>query len=179
VNRRTKVLFAIVIAVAAGFVIDKLVTSLWWEPWKKTRDDIADVDKSLARVIRTMRDEDKVRKEWKEVRNLLDRPRTPDVQNHFLEHLRQICEKVGATLNFTSGQPGRQGDFKEYVVDFKLQLTLEKFVSLVEELHNSREFLKLVRLNILSKYDKEDLMDLDLRVSTIEFDPAAQRAGAK
>ena len=89
----------------------------------------------------------------------------------------QLCEKVGATFNYVSQQQGRQVDFKEYVVDFKLQLPWEKFVTLLEELHNSREFLKLIRLNIASQYEREDRMDVDLRVSTIEFDP--QRTGTK
>ena len=168
-DRRTKVLFGIVILAAAGFVADKLVVNLWWEPWKETRDKIAQVDKDLTRVNRTLKDEDKIRKEWKEVSVLLDKPRTPDVQNHFLEHLRQLCEKVGATFNYVSQQQGRQVDFKEYVVDFKLQLPWEKFVTLLEELHNSREFLKLIRLNIASQYEREDRMDVDLRVSTIEL----------
>ena len=173
-NRRTKVLFAVVLVAAAGFVVDKLATSLWWEPWKKTGDEIADVDKQLRGVNRTVAQEKRIAQEWKEIRDLLDKPREPDVQNHFLEHLRQICDKVGTTFNYTAVPPGKQGDFKEYVVDFKLQLTWDRYVSLVEELHNSRDLLRILKINIGSQYDREDRMDVDLKVSTIEF-----AAGAK
>lgn len=171
---RTKILFGVVLLAGAAFLVDKIVTNFWWEAWKKTRDEIVDVDRQLAPVHRTLKDEDKIRKEWRRVRDLLDKPRMPDVQNHFVEHLRQICEKIGATFDFLGGQQGRQGDFKEYVIDFKLKLPWDKFVGLLEEFHNSREFLKPVRINIASKYDKEDQLDVDFRVSTIEFDP--QRA---
>jgi len=178
-DRRTKVLFGIVILAAGGFVADRIFTSLWWEPWKKTRDEIREVNQALFRANSTLTDEPKVQREWKKVRDLLNKPRKPDVQNNFLEHLGAITDKVGATFDFQGSQVQRQGDFKEYVVDFKLKLPWEKYVDLLGELHNSRELLKPIRININSQYEKEDRMDVDLRVSTIEYDPVAQKSGAK
>lgn len=178
-DRRTKVLFGIVILAAGGFVVDRIFTSLWWEPWKKTRDEIASVNQGLFRVNATLSDEPKAKKDWKKVRDLLDKPRKPDVQNNFIQHLGSICDKVGTTFDFQGAQQQRQGDFKEYVVDFKLKLSWEKYVDLLGELHNSKELLKPIRLHISSQYEKEDRMDVDVRVSTIEFDPVAQKTGAK
>lgn len=178
-DRRTKVLFGIVILAAGGFLADRVFTSLWWEPWKKTRDDIREVNQTLFRTNSILTDEPKAQKDWKKVRDLLDKPRKPDVQNNFLEHLGNISDKVGATFDFQGSQQQRQGDFKEYVVDFKLKLTWEKYVDLLGELHNSRELLKPIRINISSQYEKDDRMDVDVRVSTIEFDPVAQKTGTK
>ena len=178
-DRRTKVLFGIVILAAGGFLADRAFTSLWWEPWKKTRDEIRDVNQALFRTNSILTDEPKAQKDWKRVRDLLDKPRKPDVQNNFLEQLGNISDKVGATFDFQGSQQLRQGDFKEYVVDFKLKLTWEKYVDLLGELHNSRELLKPIRINISSQYEKDDRMDVDVRVSTIEFDPVAQKTGTK
>lgn len=178
-DRRAKVLSWIVLLAAAGFVADRLVASLWWEPWKTAREQIQDADRQLARLNGTLKGEEKAQKDWKKVRDLLAKQRTPDVQNHFVEHLAAICDKVGVENNMQQSPPGRQGDFKEYVVDTKLKLTWAQYLDLLVELHNSRELLKPIRINISSQYDKEDRMDVDLRVSTIEWDRVPQKTGVK
>lgn len=178
-NRRTKILFVIVIVAGAGFVADQLFRSIWWNPWQKTKADIRDADLALAKLKVTLHREEKVAKDWDKVKKLLDRQRAPDVENHFVEHLGTICEKVGVENSMAGGPPGRRGDFKEYVVDTKLKLTWGQYVSLLEELNNSRELLKPVRMTLSSQYEKVDQIDVDLRLSTIEFDPVAPKAGTK
>jgi hypothetical protein len=47
------------------------------------------------------------------------------------------------------------------------------------ELHNSKEFLKPLKMNVQSQYEKEDVLVVDLRLSTIEYAPVPVKAGAK
>lgn len=176
-NRRTRVLLLIVIAAGAAFLGDQLFRGVWWTPWKKALADIRDADFAIARLKSTLQREDKVTKEWDKVEKLLKKQRAPDVENHFVEHLGNICEKVGVENSMQGTSQARRGDFKEYVVDTKLKLSWGQYVDLLAELNNSKELLKPVRITLNSQYDKEDRIDVDLRLSTIEFDPVAPKAG--
>jgi hypothetical protein len=73
-------------------------------------------------------------------------------------------------------QPVQQGDFKEYIFDTKFKLTWAQYVDLLVELHKSTEFLKPIRMTVASQYEKEDRLDVDLEVSTIEYSPAPVKA---
>ena len=178
-NRRTKVLLLVVVVAGAGFIVDQLFRSLWWNPWQKTQAEIRDADGALSKLKRTLLREEKAAKEWDKVKKLLDRRQGPDVENHFVQHLGTICDKVGVENSMSGGPAGRRGDFKEYIVDTKLKLTWAQYVDFLGELHNSRELLKPIRITLTSMYEKEDRMDADLRLSTIEFDRVPVKAGAK
>ena len=52
-------------------------------------------------------------------------------------------------------------------------------MDLLAELQNSKEFLKPLRINISSQYEREDRLDLDLKLSTIEYSPAPLKAGIR
>ena len=81
----------ILVGVAAGaFILDKLVTALWWEPWKQVTEQIRKADEDLARAKSTLKREASAREGWKTIRSLLDQQRIPDVQTHFGEHLTEI-----------------------------------------------------------------------------------------
>ena len=53
------------------------------------------------------------------------------------------------------------------------------FVDLLAELHNSREFIKALHLSVVSKYEREERLDVTLRVATIEYAPQPAKTGAK
>jgi len=178
-NRRTRVLIILAGVALGGFVLDGLVKSLWWDPWKKAGEDIKEADLQFARLQTALRKEDKVTKDWEKVKKLLDKPRTPDIENHFKEALGAICDKVSVENNMVSSTVGRQGDFKEYVVDTKLKLTWAQYVAVFSELYGSKELLKPIRITLNSQYDKEDRIDVDLKLSTIEYDPVTPKAGTK
>jgi hypothetical protein len=179
-DRRTKIL-ALVTAIAAGaFVADKAFTFLWWEPWSKVNVEIQKTDLEVSKANATLAREALVRRDWNRVKARLDEPRTPDVHTHFLTHLGDVFEKTGVAFDVSENpQPSQQGDFKEYIFDTKFKLTWAQFVELLVELHNSKEFLKPLRMNIGSQYEKEDRLDLELRLSTIEYSPAPVKAGMK
>jgi hypothetical protein len=182
-DRRTRVLIVVVIAAAGAFVLDKVFTSLWWDPWKKLSAEIRKTDQDLAAANVILSRRDAIQKEWKTVQGHLAKPRAPDVPNHFFSHLGAMCSRVGVTTDIQGIQGGagqqQQGDFREYVYDVKFRLTWAQFVDLLLELHNSREFLKPIRIHISSQYEREDRLDLDLKVSTIEYAPAPAKAGTR
>ena len=165
---RARLLMILVFAALGLFVGDKMLFGFFLDPWKQVTDDIRKVDKKLAKADAVLSRRDAAREQWQQVRALLAKPRTPDVQNHFYTHLDALCDRVGVNPDMQAGAPQKQGEFQEYVYEMRFKLTWTQFVDLVRELHNSGEFLKPIRINIASRYQKEERLDLDLRVSTIE-----------
>jgi hypothetical protein len=178
-DRRTKVLALVTAVAAVAFVADRAFTYLWWEPWTKVSQEIQKTDLEISKANTTLSREAIVRKDWTRVKTRLDEPRVPDIHTSFLSHLGEIFEKTGVAFDVSENpQPAQQGDFKEYLFDTKFKLTWPQFINLLVELHNSKEFLKPVRMNIGSQYEKEDSLDLELRVSTIEYSPGTAKPGA-
>lgn len=178
-DKRTKILALLTGVLVCAFVLDKAVNAFWLEPRKKLRADIDKAAQEIARSNTSLAREPEVRREWAKVQNRLNLTRTPDVHTHFLAHLGDLFEKAGVTFDVSEAQPQQQGDFKEYVYDTKFKLTWAQFVDLLVELHNSKEFLKPLRLTVGSQYEKEDRLDLELKVSTIEYSPGTARPGVR
>lgn len=179
-EKRTRILAFVTIMAASLFLLDKAVTALVLDPLAKINQDLAKADAEIKRANTTLNSQEVVSKNWNRVRDRLDLPRVPDAHTHFLTHLGEMFEKVGVPFDVSENpQPVQQGDFKEYIFDTKFKLTNAQFVDLLVELHNSREFLKPLRMNVASQYEKEDRLDVDLKISTIEYSPAPVKAGAK
>lgn len=179
-ERRTQVLILVTAIAAGAFVADKAFSYLWWTPWVQVTAEIQKTDLEITKANGTLAREAVVRKDWNRVKARLDEPRFPDVHTSFLSHLGEMFEKAGVAFDVSENpQPAQQGDFREYIFDTRFKLTWAQFVDLLVELHNSREFLKPLRMNIGSQYEKEDRLDLELRLSTIEYSPSSAKAGAK
>ena len=178
-NRRTRILILVTSVMAGAFILDAMAVSLWWTPWKKAGEENAAADLELRRANTILAREETQRRDWARIKTLLDKPRSPDVNTHFVTYLGEVCDKVGVNFDIQEGQPQQAGDFREYVYNTKFKLTWVQFVDLLEELHNSREFMKLLRVSINSQYEKEDRLDVDLRISTIEHAPVPAKGGGK
>ncbi|HZE95774.1 MAG TPA: hypothetical protein VE981_01990 [Planctomycetota bacterium] len=179
-DRRTKLLALVAVVALSLFLLDKAVSALVLEPWTKLSQDMTKADGEIRKANSTLNSEEAVRRDWTRVRNRLDEPRIPDVHTSFLTHLGELFEKAGVVFDVSENpQPQQQGDFKEYIFDTKFKLTWVQFVDLLVELNNSREFIKILRMNISSQYEKEDRLDVELKVSTIELSPAPVKAGLK
>jgi len=179
-DKRTRVLAILTVAVALAFVLDKAVNALVLDPLQKIRDDLNATETQIKKANSALNNRDAATRSWTKIRDRLDQPRLPDVHTNFMAHLNEIFDKAGVVSDISgSPQPVQQGDFKEYVFDLKFKLTWPQLVDVLVELHNSREFLKPLRLNIGSQYEKEDRLDVELRLSTIEYSPAPVKAGAK
>ena len=179
-ERRTKILAAAAGAVLLWFVAEKAWTALWSEPWARVKADIAAADAELARAKGVLAREEQVREEWKKLRGLLAK-RPENVGTHLVGQLDGMFDRSGVKADISSGSstqlPG--ADFREYVFETRFKLPWESFVDLLAELHNSREFLKLLRLKVSSQYEREDRLDVDLKVSTIEYAPQPAKPGTK
>jgi hypothetical protein len=168
----------VVLLVGAGFVLDRLFLAPWLGRWEKLSEEIRRTEEAIQKARATLAREKAVRRDWEEVRALLAAERKPDVQNHFFAHLGEIAKRVGRNVDIQgTGRVQQQGDFKEYVYETRFKLTWEELVRLLVELHNSNEFLKPLRLSVASQYEREDRLDLDLRVSTLEYAPVPPKAG--
>ncbi len=179
-DKRTRLL-AIVAGAALGlFLLDKAISALVTEPWSRINQELVKTEGEIRKANSTLNTEESVRREWTKVRNRLDEPRDPDVHTSFLTHLQDLFEKAQVDVSVSENpQPQQQGDFKEYIFDTKFKLTWAQYVDLLVELNNSKDFLKILRMNVASQYEKVDQLDLELRVSTIEYSPAPVKPGQK
>jgi hypothetical protein len=178
-DRRTRILATAAAAVAALFLMDKAATAFWFDPWDRTRTELAKADVEIARAKATLAREAALKKEWSDFKAKVERPRAPDLNTHFVRHLGEICDRLGATFEIAGNpQPLQAGDFREYAFDMKLKVSWTQFVDLLGELHQSREFLKVLRISIQSQYEREDRLDVDLKLSTIEYSPAPAKPGS-
>lgn len=178
-DRRRKILIAVVALVAGGLVVDKLLFSPWLLKWGALSEQTVQAEAEVGKFKATLAREKRVLEGWEKVRLLLSKERTPDVQTHFVSHLNDLCKRAGVKLDTQSSRTLRQGDFREYVYETKFKLTMAELVDLLVELHNSKEFLKPMRISVVSQYEREDRLDLDLKVSTIEHDPQPVKPGVK
>lgn len=179
-ERRTKILAIAAGSVLALFLFEKAWVGLWSEPWKKVNDDLRAAEVELARAKAVASREPGVQEDWKKIRGLLAKRPEGNVGTHLVNHLDSMFERVGTKADISStSTPQQQGDFREYVFETRFKLSWGSFVDLLRELNNSREFLKLLRLNVSSQYEREEKLDVDLKVSTIDYQPAPAKTGAK
>jgi hypothetical protein len=179
-DQRTKILAIVALTALGLFLLDKAVSAFVTEPWSRISQELTKTEGEIRKANNTLNSEESVRREWAKVRSRLDEPRDPDVHTSFLTHLQDLFEKSGVDVSVSENpQPQQQGDFKEYIFDTKFKLTWAQYVDLLVELNNSRDFLKILRMNVSSQYEKEDRLDLELRISTIEYSPAPVKAGQK
>jgi hypothetical protein len=179
-DKRTKVLILITAAVGTLFLLDRGVTALVVDPWSTLSKEIVRTDAETQRAYQTLSGEEKVRRDWNKIRDRLDEPKTPDVHTSFLSHLGDLFQKVGVAFDVSENpQHQQQGDFREYIFETKFKLTWPQLVELLVELNNSREFLRPLKVSVISMYEKEDRLDVDLRLSTIEYSPTPAKAGPK
>src|SRR5689334_749796 len=179
-DKRTRVLAILAGIVAGAFVLDKAVMALVVTPLQKINEDLTATEGQIRKANTALNSQETVTRNWNKIRDRLDQPHLPDVHTNFMTHLTEIFDKVGVVFD-VSGTPQavQQGDFKEYIFDTKFKLTWAQFVDLLVELHNSKEFLKPLKMSVQSQYEKEDRLDVDLRLSTIEYAPVPVKAGAK
>jgi len=179
-NKRTRALVILALTVACAFVLDKAVGAVILDPLKKINEDLAATEAQIKKANTALKNRDAVTRNWTKIRDRLDQVKLPDVHTNFMAHLNEIFDKTGiASADVSGGQPVQQGDFKEYIFDTKFKLTWAQFVDLLVELHNSKEFLKPLKMNVQSQYEKEDALVVDLKLSTIEYAPVPVKAGAK
>jgi len=179
-DKRRKILILVTIVAACAFFLDKAVSALVVDPLNKISQDTAKTEAEIKKANTVLNTEETVKRHWNKIRDRLDEPRPPDIHTNFIAHLGDHFEKIGVAYDVNENpQPQQQGDFKEYIFDTKFKLTWPQFVELLVELHNSKEFLKVLRMNVGSQYEKEDRLDVELKVSTIEYSPAPAKAGMK
>lgn len=179
-DKRRRILILVTIVAAGAFLLDKAVSALVLEPLQKINQDMTKTEADIKKANTVLNTEETVKRNWTKIRDRLDEPRPPDIHTNFLAHLGDHFEKIGVAYDVNENpQHQQQGDFKEYIFDTKFKLTWPQFVELLVELHNSKEFLKVLKMSVGSQYEKEDRLDVELRVSTIEYFPAPAKAGMK
>lgn len=174
-ERRSKILAGIVLGVAALLLADKVFLGPYLEKWRDLSARSEKLDQEIQKYRTILAREAAVRDGWAKVKALLEKPRVPDVQTHFVAHLGEIANAVGVNFDIKGVREQAQGDFKEYVFETQFKLKWEQLGELLVALHNSREFLRSARIAVGSQYEKEDRLDVDLKISTVEGVPVKAR----
>ena len=178
-DKRTRILAILAGAAALFFIVDAMLTSLWLDPAAELSAKLEVVDAELDRANKIVARGNQTRSAWAMIQSRLDKPRNPDVPSHFHSHLDGLFGGAGLDPDIQASAPRQRDDFKEYSYEVRSELNWSQLVDLLRELHESREFLKPVRLGISSRYDKEDKLDLSLRVSTIAWAPVKKKKGRR
>ena len=178
-DKRTRILLYVILGGLGLVMFDRVLWKPWWEQWNQLGVQLNRVEQDLESANLTFRRGRRVEEDWKRVEARLKKTRDPDVQTHFISHLGQMWARARVGFDINAGPQPQHGDFREYIYQTKFKLKWEQLVRLLVELHNSEEFLRPMRISIVSRYDREPLLDVDLRVSTIEYVPVNSRNGSK
>lgn len=168
-----------VLPVVVGVVGATLFTVVYLVPralaFAKIEKDMDKIRPSLQQARKTVQAKQAVEQEWNEVSSHLPYNKESETLNGFLIGLNVLQEVVD--LKAWSTQPDRaqrvgdKSEFTEYAVDTTFQTSWESFVRLMLELHNWEGPLRVQRLTVTSRYEKENRLDVHMRVSTIELAP--------
>ncbi len=170
-----------VAALVAVWAVDSFYLSPWLADMKKLGDDL-NIMRSKVKVARVVVSQNTaVMAEWNAVRGKLARGNDADTLQDFLTGIQLMSGHIG--LSNWSSKPGREqkigekgNEFVEYAVETSFQASWKQFVDLLKELKGWKDFVKVQRLAITSKYEKDNRLDVEMRVSTIEL---ASAKGAK
>ncbi|MBI4566002.1 MAG: hypothetical protein HY716_15050 [Planctomycetes bacterium] len=177
-NRKKKLVYLVAIfGIAWG--IDRFAVT----PWQKARKDleaqIQDVRSKLADARERLQDQARVDEEWKGVSERLGRLRGDEAATRFDAYLSEMVDQVGLskTRRTPDANPKLVADkgFREYAVEMGFQCEWEQLVRLLLALNNSDEFVQVRRISVQSRYPKEKVVDVNMRLSTI----AAANGGAR
>ncbi|MBI2933087.1 MAG: hypothetical protein HYY16_15695 [Planctomycetes bacterium] len=170
---RRRILAWSVAAIAAVWLIDRIFFTPWYEEMKRLRGEIEKARQQRAIAQATIQTRKSSVDEWKVLHERLARVPGSEARNDFVSGLEALSGLAGLQNWATKvGREQKIGDFIEYSVEGSFYATWEAFVRLLLEIHNWKDFLKVQRLSVTSKYEKENRLEVDLRVSTIEPAPA-------
>ena len=178
-EKRTRILVGVALAAVLFFIVDGVAGAMWLDPSAELSKKLEAVDAELDRAHGILARSGQIKKEWAEIQNRLDRPRLPDVPNHFHSHLDDLFSAAGLDPDIQASPPRQRDDFKEYGYEVRSGLKWPQLVDLLGELHESRQFLKPVRLRIDSRHDKGERLELSLKVSTIAWSPVQKKTRRK
>ncbi len=175
---RQKLLVWIVLSAVGLWLFDQIYFGPWSDEMRKLGDETAKMRTQVEMARRTVAARREAAADWKAVEDRIGKGRESDaVVNEFVAGLQNLSGVVGLQNWSTKvGRGQKTGDFAEHAVETSFQAGWEAFVRLLWDLRGWKDFIRVQRFVITSKYEKENRLDVEMRVSTIEL---AARGSAK
>jgi hypothetical protein len=169
---RQKLLAWGVMALAGVWLTDQLYVSPWLAERRKLTTDIKATRDLVTAAEATLAHKAGVMARWKAIDERLGRARESDARNEFVAGMRVMAELVGLRdWQWKEGREtktGARGEFTEYAIVTNFKAGWEPFVRLLWELRTWKDFVRVQHLAVTSKYERENRLDVELRLSTIE-----------
>lgn len=172
-DRRQKVLAAIVALLLVGFMLDRFALSPWLEAMGSVRKEIELVRSDRISAQEKARREPEVTAEWSALRDQLKAVKGEEAANRLAGFVDQLIKKYDLKKSSLSPDPIPRlvegNAFREHALNVSFQCTWEGFIRLILDLHNADEFVKIQRLKVDSHYlvERESFLDVSLRLTTI------------
>jgi len=161
-----------VLGLAAAWMIDRLYVSPWWEEMKKADADAKKLRGQVDAAKETLAQQPRVTKQWKALNARLHPERETDTALEFVMGMGDLCSRAGVSnLSTKIGREqklGERGQFTEYAVETNFQATWPSLVKLLIAVDNEEAFLRVQRIAVTSR-EKEERLDVEMRVSTVEM----------
>jgi len=172
-DRRQKVLAAIVALLLAGFILDQFAFGPWLAAMASVQKEIEQVRSDRISAQEKARREPEVAAEWTALRERLKAVKGEEAANRLAGFVDQLIKKHDLKKSSLSPDPNPKlvgnNAFREYALSATFQCAWEGFVRLLVDLYNTEDFVKLQRINVTSHYllEKESYLDVTLRLSTV------------
>jgi hypothetical protein len=180
-DKRTRILLFAAIGVAGLFLVYNVFYKPWNEKRKKLEADLIGAQRSLSVAKAYLGRRVQIEDGWEKVESELRAERKALTQGLDL----YISDLVDKTIQDSSRRaytrtplpPDREGDFVEHLVEVKgVKFKIDEFTKFLVALNNDKDFLRIRRLAISTKYDtQDDVISVELKASTLEYDPIARK----
>jgi hypothetical protein len=176
-DKRQKILAAVVLVLLAGFVLDRFALDPWSQAMATSAKDVARLKSEWASAGEKVRKEPEVAAEWKSLKDRLSSVKSEEASNLLASFVDKLILKHGLTKSAISPEPAvplaGSAAFREHLLTLTCQCSWDAYVKLLVDLHAAEEFVRVQRINVLSHYlvEKESYLDVTLRLSTVSAIP--------
>lgn len=170
---RQRLLMIGVCVAALVWMVHLSYISPWLGDMDEARKEIDRRDLQFKDAKSVLNRQAHIKAEYDDLQKALTPVADASVASRFNERVREICsmpELQGFEVSSAPSQ--KEGDFIEHGVTTKFRLPWRPFVSLLERLKTDQGLLKVQRMTCTAK-EKEDLVLVDMTLTTIERAPAA------
>jgi hypothetical protein len=180
-DKRQKILAAVVVVVLAGFVLDRFVYGPWSTAMEESRKDVQRLKSEWSTAKEKASKEPEVAAEWKELKERLATVKSEEASNQLATFVEELIRKHSLVKSAVSPEPAvplaGSAAFRDHLMTLTFQCPWEGFVRLLLDLYTADEFVRVQRLNVQSHYlaEKENYLDVTLRLSTVSANPTGVR----
>lgn len=177
-DKRQKILAAVVLLLLGGFLVDQFAFGPWSEAMADAGKEIQQIRAERISAEDKSRKEPEVSKEWKALKDRLAAVKSEEASNRLASFVDQLIRKhdlKNSALSTKAPAPlAGSLAFREHTLSLTFKCSWESFVKLLLDLYTADEFVRIRGISVQSHYllEKESHLDVDLSLSTVSAVPA-------